>query len=857
MRRSGLAAPLCLALLVTASLACSSELPSDPAGESEEHVTELKSFWADAKKLDLADLTRVTVGFASDKLNDGLSAGSFAARVETPSVFGVVAEPNKVLPSSAQVKGLDTIVTGLGARFGESEIGSEVNKVRLAHLRAGVDAYYVESAFSVKAGLDHGWSFDAPGFAGQTTLGFEASTEISSRVIVATKDDGLSALVSAPLKAVREARGFVYPRGLDDIRKMKAGESFALRGLGKLGANVGLGLPILVAEPTGGVAYRVLVSGGASAVVGGQVDVQLVRLDGDEVVLDVGVENARAVSVHAGISDAWGIKGVCDDGQRCLRNVELAGKSIDLAKLVEKAVEKRLNSYVTFQVEGGSSSTSTRVSLSRMRFHLDKGNKDEVSRALEHALRLDVRLAQSLYNRDLAERDPAVSVDFDAVRAATTSTRNFGFELFGMNVYHSAIAKNEGTFVVQTPDGARAILFDSLNKHGGWFQTEHGFTRIGVAAQTLDVKNPEAFRSEANLFVQTVASDRHLDDDMLIDATDATILALGGAKALETLDPFGNALDAMVKDKCFKPGTSGGPKGSPTPDQLDEKCVVALLDDPAAQRLRTEGLVAFDREVAGLSEDFRKLLHGAAVNRLALQAVGSDNPDPLNGPNASITVDYRLDDKALDVLASRTKDQYRAALREYLATTELDRVANAKGKTKEETRKLVDGRWSGDMDAMAQVFAKNAQAYRLITEAERVIPQALAGKRFATYPLGVRFAVDGGDAKTYESAILESTSNDRAKAAARLFDALYKEADRINARLWDEQTAAFPLLSLVPTRNLDVGLDVTADTKSSFFQNRERFQKAGFASIAASAKGSESSVVRAGMFDLGRVIAGQ
>ncbi len=857
MRRSAVF-PVGLALLVNATLACSGELPPDEnTGESEEHVTELKSYWADAKKLDLGDLTRVTVGFASDALNDGLSVGNFAARVDAPSVFGVAAEPNKVLPNNAEVKGLDSVVTGLGARFGEGEIGAEVNKVRLARLRSGADGYYVESGFALRVGADHGWSFDAPGFAAKTTLGFDASTEVSSRVIVATKDDGLSSLVSAPLKAVKEARGFVYPRNMDEVRKMKPGESFALRGVGQLGANVGLGLPILVAEPTGGVAYRVLVSGGASAVIGGQVDVQLVRLDGDEVVVDVGVENARAVSVRAGVSDAWGIKGICDDGQKCLRSVELAGKNVDLARLVEKAVEKRLNSYVTFQVEGAAANTSSRVSLSRLRFHLDRGDKTEVNRALEHALRLDVRLAQSLYNRDLAEREPAVSVDFDAVRASTTSTRSFGFELLGMNVYHRAVVKNEGTFVVQTPDGARSILFDSVNKHGGWFQTEHGYTRTGVAAQTLDVKSPDKFTSEANLFLQTVASDSHLDDDMLIDASDALILALAGPKALETLDQFGNALDAMVKDKCFKEGTNSGPRSNPTPDKLDEKCVVALLDDPAAIRLRTEGLAAFDREIANLSEDFRKVLREAAKNRVALQSVGSDNPDAFNGPNASITVDYRLDDRALEVLAGKSKDQYRAALREYLATTELDRVANAKGRSKEETRKDVDKKWAGEMDAMATVFQKSTHAYRLIAEAERVVPQALAGKRYATYPLGVRFAVDGGDAKLYESALLESTSHDRAKAASRLFDALYKEADRINARLWDEHTAAFPLLSLVPARNLEVGLDVTADTKSSFFQNRERFQKSGFTSVAVAAKGSESSVIRAGMFDLGKVIAGK
>lgn len=858
MRRLRIAPVFSLALL--ASVACSSELPEDvAAGEAEEHVTELKSYWADAKKLDLGDLTRVAVGFATDGLNDGLSVGNFALRFEPPQVFGVVAEPNKVLPASARVKGLGEVVTGLGARFGEAEIGTEVNKLRLERLRAGGDAYYVESGFLVRAGAGHAWSFDAPGFPVQTSLGFDANTELSSRVIVATPDSGLVALLNAPLKALKETRGFVYPRSSAEIRKMKVGESFALRGQGRLGANVGLGMPLLVAEPTGGVLYRVVASAGVSTVVGGQVDVQLVRLAGDEVAIDVGVENARGLSVRAGISDGFGIKGLCDDRERCLRPVTLGGRSVDLAKLVEKAVEKRLNQYLTFSVDAGASSASARISVSRIRVHLDGGDKDEVDRALEQALHLDLRLAQAMYNRDLDQKDPAVRVDFDAVRASTTSTRNFGFELLGMNVYHRAVVEKEGTFVVQTPEGTRAILFDSLNKHGGWFQTQHGFTRVGVAAQTLDVKAPDTFRSEANLFLQIAASDTHLDDDLLIDAGDALILSVAGAKALETLDSFGNALDEAVKTKCFLAAQpAAGEGGHHTAAQLDEKCVVALLDDPAHVRLRTEGLAAFDQELAGLGDDFKKLLHEVASARLALQSVGSDSPDAFNGPNASITVDYRLDDKALELLTSRTKEQYRAALREFLATVQMDRIDSARGKrTKEAARRDIDAKWGRDMDALAGVFDKQVKAYRLIQEAERLLPQVLAGKRYSTYPLGVRFSVDGDLAKSYESAVLESTSGDRARAAARLFDALYKEADHINAQLFDEHTAAFPLLALVPAKNVQLGLDIKADTKSTFWQNRERFQKANFHSVALAAKGAESSVISAGMFDLDKVIAGQ
>jgi len=48
-------------------------------------------------------------------------------------------------------------------------------------------------------------------------------------------------------------------------------------------------------------------------------------------------------------------------------------------------------------------------------------------------------------------------------------------------------------------------------------------------------------------------------------------------------------------------------------------------------------------------------------------------------------------------------------------------------------------------------------------DAERLIPTALNGRRFVSFPLGVRFSVDRNAARQYESAIIDSTSHDRAK----------------------------------------------------------------------------------------------
>ena len=211
-------------LILTATAACTAE--SDEQESNEAAVTELKSYWADAKKLDLGDLTRVTVGYATDGLNGQLASPNLQARFEAPTVFAASAQPNKVLPDGSEIKALDTVVTGLAARFGEKELGTEVNSTRLAHLARGADKYYVESAFATRAGIDHGWSHAAKGFGGSEStvnLGFDAGAELSSRVIVATSDDKVGSLVKAPLAATKEMRGFVVPRSVDDVRKMKPG----------------------------------------------------------------------------------------------------------------------------------------------------------------------------------------------------------------------------------------------------------------------------------------------------------------------------------------------------------------------------------------------------------------------------------------------------------------------------------------------------------------------------------------------------------------------------------------------------------------------------------------------------------
>jgi len=842
-----------LSLMVLSMAACAA--PEGEEASDEAAVSELKAYWADAKKLDLGDLSRVAVGFATTQLNDQLALPNVGARFEPPAVFAATAEPSKVLPDGSEIKALDTVVSGLLARYGERELGTQVNAARLAHLEASNDDYYVESAFTARAGIDRDFSFVAGGV--DLRLGIDAGAEVKSRVILATRSDSLPSLLRAPLAAAKEMRGFVYPRSLQDIRGMKPGEMFALRGLGKLGGNFGLGVPLLIAEPTGGLAYRIVVSAGAAAVVSGQLDVQLVRLGGDEVVVDVGVENGKAMSVRAGISDAWGIKGLCDDGKPCLRPVDLGVAQVDLQALVEKAVEQRLNKYLSFSVQASASRESSRVSLSRFRFHLDRGNADEVEKALASALRFDVRLAQALHNRDLGESAPAVTAEVDAVRAATVSSRNFGFEALGMNVYHRNVVENEGTFVVQTPDGVKSVLFDTVDDRSGVFQTEHGFARTALGAQTVDARDPTRMRSEANLFLQAAVGDSHMDDNLLIDNLDALIASIAGPAAAQALDPHGLAIEKALRERC--------PLGERVVASEWDRCAAAAFEPLGLSAKRKEALQAFEQHLGPLPEASRKLARSAAEVRMVLHSAGLHGKDALAGAGGSITVDARFDDEALSALAAQPRERYRAALVDYLAT-----ASGRRDVARDVARRDVEASFGAGIDRMSKVFEERARAYRRVADAEKLVPVALAGKRYVASPVGVRFAVDNRSAAKYESAILESTSQDRARAAAALFDGLrdaagdlapgfFERRQVFTARvpLYDEHAALYPMLALVPHREVDLAMDLRVSASSTFFVERERFAKAGLRSTRASAKGEASSLVTGGMFDIDRVLEGR
>src|SRR5262249_32325263 len=97
----------------------------------------------------------------------------------------------------------------------------------------------------------------------------------------------------------------------------------------------------------------------------------------------------------------------------------------------------------------------------------------------------------------------------------------------------------------------------------------------------------------------------------------------------------------------------------------DERCNLALLDDPAMPENIRRGVLSIEPTIAGLSPSLQDLVRKAATVRLKLQSVGIHGLVLGNGASATIVVDARLDERALDALTTRSREDYYAAVREY------------------------------------------------------------------------------------------------------------------------------------------------------------------------------------------------
>jgi hypothetical protein len=796
-------------------------------------LSSIRALVSDARELDLQDLINVGAGYATEELDDQLDLLDFVSFQLRPTELYA---PAHVAAEDLTLKDLDGLVSGLASRYGESALTTEVNAVRRRHLETTGKRVYAEAAFRLDAALGHSWSVPAAGFdGGSITLGFDAGADLEARVITAHRSEN-GGLVGAPLAAIRASRGFVLPRSLDDVRAMAAGESFALSGRGRLGLNLGAGVPILIANPTSWLTYSLVVTAGLRSAFEGDVDIQLVRLEGDEVVVDVGVEAAGLIHGSIALRDGWGIQGLIET------HVSIGPVNVDLGELLDKALQQKVASKLSLiRAAAERTQTSMRMSVARLRFRLDASDPTGGrAQALAQALRGDLRLAQAL----AARGDAGVVADFDMVRSGASAISYAGVDVLGMSFYRRA-AESEGDAVIQTPGGVLSLLWESLHRESGWFFSSHGYTRIGVAGLRFDAREPGVAFGETNLFLQTQEGDEFMERDKVIDQLDSLIVAVGGKDALRAIEQRGNELERLIVARCPLPETG---------EYYDESCNVGLNGDPDVIALRAAALADLDAAIAGLPPDTRDLIHAVGDLRLAAQSI-ADPVAAAVGPTASMVANFRLDDAALRAVLTRDKLGMKSAVLALMDATQLDRYSTDPAGE----RTAIRDRSQATADRMGAVFQRHADDYQRLLSIDGASIETLG--KIGANAIEVRFPVDSRNRAKYADAVASSVAQSRARVVGDLFEALRAEADDMpgsggSRAPHPEQLAAFALLALSPPAHVELRVDFKTDNDScSLCGDRERYDAAGFAGLDRYARGPDASPIAAGLFDIDAIIA--
>lgn len=769
-------------------------------------LSSVKNLMRDPSELSLDDLVTVAAPKVFDALSDALSTDHVGLTLETPRFHDAAA--------------VEALETGLAARYGERELSTEVNRVRAAYLAASDDTLYAEVELEIDGNLSDGWSMNVEGLADATTsVGFGAGVSVEGRVITAVDfpaDD--------PLRHVDAVRGFAIPTTTEDFRAMKPGELVALRGKGRLGLNIGAGVPLLIAEPTAVLSYNIVLTAALRSQLEGVLDIQLVKLDGGQMVLDVGVDKAKKRSARLAIEDRWGVQGLLE------AEVNIAGIEVDLGRLVDKALQNQLGDKLdVISAHAERSKTSTRTSVARFRIDVDEADPDLLEAAIEQAVVGDIRLAQALANRG----EPGIEAEFDLLRSGVSVTSSAGIDVFGLSFFRETI-ESEGQVVVQAPGGARSLMFESLHEEGGWFTSRHGYTRVGLSGLVFDPAG-EVVSSEANLFVQLAESDGAMERDKLVDHLDSMIVALGGPQAYAAIDGPANELEVLTQSLC--PGA-----------KIQDACTWESTQDPRLAPARAEALAAFSDAIADEPPQTYDLLMTVAAHKLLAQSTYEVEHNGYIGPGTDVFVDFRLDDGTLSDLAFRHDgDDLVDALVEIVAATDADRDDEDIDDERDDLRKEAREELAG----LGERFDAFAVDYQRMVAAQDATLESVGA--IGARALEIRFTIDASNRPLYNDATARSIAQARAQAAGAMFDDLLEDADAFDPH--EEQLVAYGLLALAPAEHLDLRVDIDHMTEDTLATTRKVYRWAEYPEhIAAYARGPKTDPIDGGLFDIDALI---
>ena len=769
----------------------------------------VRSLLRDPSELELDDLLRLGTGLANDELNNALSTNAVTVRIEGAEFHDADA--------------VDALVTGLAAAYGEDELSTQVNALRLDVLDDTSAKAYAEMSVRIAPELAADWGGTVPGFDdANQRVGFSAGAELEVGVVVPVDETDQE----DPFARLRTLRDFAVPRSLKDVRRMAPGEVFSIHGGGNLGGNFGVGVPILVATPAAGVTYTVVLSAGMRTVLSGDLDVQLVRLDGGDVVVDVGMSKIHEKSARLAVEDGWGVQKLLETH---IGEVEGVDGLLNLNELVDSALTKVLDRRLNLlSAHAERTKTTSRMSVARLRIDLDAADPEVAESAISQAMRGDVRFAQALSARG----EPGVAVEFDLLRSGISTTAGAGVSLFGLDFFRKTVTET-GSVVIQTPGGALSLLYNSLHREKkNFFQPRVGFTRVALAGLLFDGDGPP--QGEANLFAEIEERDGSLARDRLVDHLDGIIFGVGGEAALAAADKSGNALERLVRKECKSA-------------RVFEDCPFEMLEDERALTLRAEGREAVETAIADLPAPLQALVRDATELRFKAQAT---NELASGGPGTRIVSDVRLHDAALTRLLTRkTGADFSAAAKQYLHAAMVDRHLEGDPLTKR--TKEVDDKIKAPLGNAQQLFDEIAAQYGKLAEVEEADLDTVG--LIGSNAIEIRFDVDRDRQPIYTEATARSIAQARADLARELFDGLRERTKGLSVP--PQQTVTYTLLKLTEPDDTDVRLDIKMDLRDTALHWREPFRVAGYPeALDVHASGPAVQPIDAGLFDIDALI---
>ena len=478
-------------------------------GKGDGVLFKVKDYFRHTKELVLRDLIDRVASMATDELNDQLSAIPYVdIKLGETTLYGL----EKGFEGGSEIASVKTLLAGLTQRFGEKDFVTEINTLRQAHLESSGDEYFAENEFKVDFKSSHSFHTEVLDVA--VALGFSPQQTLRSRVVVA-HDGNLEAMLKSPLEALSEMRGFVLPRSADDLRKLKPGESIALSGKGVIGANIGANIPIFGFSPIDHLVVNARFSIGAHVQLGGELDVQLIRGAGNLLYADVGLGGSSVKGVNVGVNSGWGLTDFPE-----LLSVSIAGKEFTLGSIAEKVIRNYISKkkLLSYGVNAVASSSEERVSISRFEFDLSS-NSEEIDAAIAQLVGGDVRLAQSLADRDGSGVRALVSLE----RNVNSRRRYLGAHISSM-LFFTETTTDTGKIYIQDGDSAQEILYETLKKSTGKFWNKWGHKRTLVTSQTWLKGRLQG--AEANLRIAVSESDSFTERDQVLDHVDAALLTL-------------------------------------------------------------------------------------------------------------------------------------------------------------------------------------------------------------------------------------------------------------------------------------------------------------------------------------------